>query len=319
MIKKIGIICLFCCLWIFFFNCNPIFALQVATQEGMACSYINKGEIDKAIEILQDMLKRNPDNLNAQLYLGIAFYMKEDSEGAHEKFEKIEKEIERMVGSSRPFGDEAMFTQMGMERKADLLFSEERKGLLYFCRGLTLKEKKDLKNAEKRFKKALKLKYDKMLICLQLLDLYIKDKDLKSASKELDEFKKEAGGNELFLFLDGYLKFRNNKIKDALAAFEKIAPANLEAAKNIARIHYNSGDYQKALEIWQGILSQNSEDKDAQICIGRAYFHLGDSAKAQEFFNQAGLKVTPDRYSPKKVPLVYETQLQRVKFDLKCK
>jgi len=319
MIKKIGIICLICSFWIFSPGNYPVFAQQVTTQEGMACRYLDKGEIDKAIEILQDILKHDPNNLNAQLYLGISFYLKKDLEDAYKRFEKIEKEIDKMVGSSRPFGDEAMFTQMGMERKADILFSEERKGLLYFYRGLTLKEKKDLKNAEKRFKKALKLKYDEMSIHLQLFDLYVKKKDLKSASKQLAEFKKGSSENELYLFLDGYLKFRNNKIENAKAAFEKVAPTYLEAKKNMARIYYNSGDYQKAVDIWQEILSQNPDDKDAQISIGRAYFHLGDSAKAQEFFSQAGIKVTPDRYSPKTITLVYETLLKDIKFDLICK
>ena len=97
MRKKIGIICLFCSLWIFLPNNYPVFAQRVTTQEGMACSYINKGEIDKAIEILQSILKRNPENLNAQLYLGIAFYIKKDLEGAHKRLEKIEKEIDKSL------------------------------------------------------------------------------------------------------------------------------------------------------------------------------------------------------------------------------
>ena len=298
MKRTIGIISLLVLFGFIVLNSPLIFA-----QEENACRYLNMGETEKAIEILQIVLQRNPNNLNAQLYLGISLYLKKDLEGAFKRFEKIEKEIDRMLGSSRPFGDEAMFTELGMDRKGDLLFSKEHQGLMYFCRGLTLKEKKDLKNAEKRFKEALKQKYDNGATRLQLFDLYIKKKDLKSASKQLAEFKKASGENELFLFLDGYLKYRNNKIDDALAAFENVVSTNLEAKKNMARLHYNSGDYQKAVEIWQEILSLNSDDKDAQISIGRAYFHLGDSAKAQEFFSQAGIKVTPERYSPKKVPL----------------
>lgn len=319
MRKRLGIIFLLFLLWVLFPNDHFVIAQKFQTQEEMACRFLEKGEIDKAVEILQYELKINPDNLNAQLYLGIAFFLKNDLENAFQRFKKIEKEIYKVLGSSRPFGDEAMFTQMGMDRKADVLFSKERKGLLYFCRGLTLKEKKDLKNAEKKFKIALKQKYDKMAVHLQLFELYIKMKDIKSATKQLSGLKKISGENDLLIFLDGYLKYRNDKLEDALAAFKKIAPTILEAKKNIARIHYNSGNYQKAMEIWQEILSQIVDDKEALINVGRAYFHLGDSEKAQEYFSKVGIKTSPDRYSPKKLPLVYKTQLKEVKFDLRCK
>ena len=71
--------------------------------------------------------------------------------------------------------------------------------------------------------------------------------------------------------------------------------------------------------MWQEILSENLEDKEALINIGRATFHLGDPEKAQEYFSQAGIEAPAERLSPKKVPLVYETHMKEIKFDLKCK
>lgn len=319
MRKRIEVIFLVFLFWILFSKGYPVFGQKILNQEESACRYLDKGEVDKAIEILQRVLERSPGNLNANFYLGIAFYLKKDLESAFQRFVKIEKEIDKVSGSSHAFGDEAMFTQMGMERKEDVLFLEERRGLLYFFRGLSLKEKKDLKKAEKKFKKALKLKYDEMATRMQLFGLYIKMKNLKSASKQLDKLKKISGESEHLVILDGYLKYRKGSINVALAAFEKIAPTNLEAKKNLARIHYNSGNYQKAMEAWEEIYSLQSDDKEAPLNIGRACFHLGNPDKAQEYFSKAGVKISPDRYSPKKVPLVYETMLKEVKFDLKCK
>ena len=319
MRKKPGILCLLIFIWIFFLKWPPAAAQNIAAYELRACQYLAKDEVDDAIEILEAILKANPDNLNAQLYMGVASYMKKDFEEASKRFEKVEKEVDRMLGSGRPMGDSAMFAQMAMDRKSGVLFSEEQKGLLYFCRGLTLMAQKDLKNAEKRFNNARKLEYDNTSINLQLFDLYIKRKNLKSAAKQLAEYKGAKGEDEISIFLDGYLKSRNNKFQEALAAFEKVDPANLEARKNIARLYYNSADYQKSVEIWQDILTQHQNDKDALIGIGRAYYHLDDSAKAQEFFTLAELEISPDRYSPKTVQLAYETQLSEVKFDIKCK
>jgi len=297
---------------------NSLFSQKFLTREEAACEQLEKGEIDQAINILEKELKAKPDNLNARLYLGIAFYLKRNLERASKELEKTEKDIDRMLGSSRPFGDEAMFTQLGMDRKAGVLFSEERKGLLYFFRGVTLKEKKDLKNAEKKFKKAQKSKYDKTSLSLQFIDLYLKKKDLKSATKKLNEFKKISGESQITTFLDGYIQYKNKNLDASLASFEKIADAEPGAKKNIGCLHYNKGEFQKAIETWDEILSQHPEDKEVQINLGRAYFQVGDATKAQEYFDKAGIKIPPSRYSPKQIPLIYETVLKEVKLDLQC-
>lgn len=315
--KFIGISSLFL-LFVFMSESGGLAAQKVMSLEESACQLLDKGEIDEAVKLLQKVLEANPDNLNAQLYLGIALYLKKDVEGATERFEKVEKEVDRMVGASRPFGDEAMFTQMGMDRKAELLFSKERKGLLYFCRGLTLKEKKDWKDAEKKFKEALKHNYDEKAVRLQLFHVSMKKKDIDSASEQFSELKKIDGEEEVLTFLDGYLKYREGKLEEALAAFQKLAPENFSAKKNAALLYYNSGDYAEAAEIWEEIISKKPDDKSAQINMGRALFHLGDSAKAQEYFNKAGITLSPENFSPKKIPLDYEDVLKDVKFNLMC-
>lgn len=289
------------------------------TQEEAACARIDEGEIDKAVEILQRIMEASPKNLNAKLYLGIAFYLKDDTEAALQTFNEVEKELNRMVGAGRSFGDEAMFAAMAQERREGIIFSEERKGLLYFCHGLALKEENALKNAEKKFKNALKHEYDETPTRLHLFDLYIKMRNLKSAASQLAELEKISGKNDLLIFLGGYLEYRNDKTEDALEAFKKAASTIAEAKKNIARLYYNRGDYQKSLEIWQEILSGSFDDKDALIDIGRIFFHSGDSEKAQKYFSKAGIGTSPERFSPKKVPLVYETQIKGIKFNLKCK
>jgi len=319
MNKKDRLVFLIVFFWlIFLVSSSQLLAQKVLTQEQTACQYLDKGEIDKALTILKNELKINSDNLNARLYLGIAFYLKKDLEEAFKQLEKIEKEVDRMTGASRPFGDEAMFTEMGMERKEDLLFSKERKGLLYFCQGLILKKEKDLKNAEKKFKKALKLKYDEKTSRLQLFDLYIRMNDIKAATKQWQQLKNTFEKKEKFDFLEAYLKYKNGQVDEALADFAKMSSSNLEAKRNTARINYNHGNYQKAADIWQEILVDNPEDKEALINLGRTYFHLGDQEKAQKYFDQAGLKIAPERYSPNKIPLVYGRLLQDVKFDLLC-
>ncbi|MFB0564770.1 MAG: tetratricopeptide repeat protein [Candidatus Aminicenantaceae bacterium] len=331
MRKKSVIISLLLLFWALFPENQPLFPQKVFTQVDTACQCLDKGEIDKAIELLKKELKISSNNLNARLYLGIAYYQKKDLENAFKEFEKIEKIIMKRVDFDRPetpawsrdgWNPEQVDTNLiesWMDRQTNVIFSKEKLGLLYFCRGLTLKEKKDLKNAEKRFERARKFKYDSTAISMELFDFYLKKKDMKSASKEIKELKKITGETETTIFLDGYIHYTNKNVQASLAAFEKLAEKMPEAKRNIGCIHYNQGEYQKAIEIWEDVLSQKPDYKDIQIDLGRAHFHAGDTEKAQEYFDKAGIKISPARYSPKKIGLDYEVLFEEIKFDLQCK
>ncbi len=148
-----------------------IFFQGTQSLEEAACIQIDRGEVDRAIEILEKLIKALPQNLDAKLYLGISFYLKNETEDAFQIFDDIEEELNRIVGAGCSFGDQAFFANMGMDRRTGVIFSEEQKGLLYFCLGRMLKENKDFKNAEKKFKKSLKIEYDEMAIHLHLFDL----------------------------------------------------------------------------------------------------------------------------------------------------
>ena len=53
--------------------------------------------------------------------------------------------------------------------------------------------------------------------------------------------------------------------------------------------------------------------------MGRAYFQLGDKEKAQEFFEQTGIKIPVERYSPKKIPLIPPQLGKKIELELTCK
>jgi tetratricopeptide (TPR) repeat protein len=294
-------------------------AQNLMAYEKAACVRISKGEIDEAQEILQKILEVAPNNLNAKLYLGITLHMKEDPETAVKMFNEIDRELNKMVGSGRSFGDEAMFATMAQDRRGEIFFSNDKKGLLNYCHGMALKERKEFKMAEKKFKSAIKDDYDESAARLHLVDTYIKMKNFKSASSQLAKLEKKSDNTDLLLFLRGYIAYRNGKTQDALNAFEKTAPTIPEAEKNLALLHYNMGDYQKSFEYWQRIVSENADDKEVLINIGRTSFHMGDSAKAQEYLTKAGIDTPPEKFSPKKLPLVYDAQIKRIPIELKCK
>jgi hypothetical protein len=300
-------------------TCLPLFSQIGLSEEEKACHLLAKGEIDQAMDILNREIKRLPQNLNLCLYLGIAYYLKNDSERAFREFEKIERELDKMMASERPIGDEVMFLEQAMDRKGAFFFSENKKGLLYFLRGLTLKEKKDLKNAEKKFLAARKYNYEQTSLALELIDLYLLNDNLKSASKELAELKKNSGENPMTKFIEAYLLYKSNKVDESLVAFDKIKDILPAARKNIAIIDYNSGDYLKALTTCEEILARFPGDMEALINAGRACFQLGDKVKAQEYFDRAGIKISPEGYSPKRISIVRPPILRETMPKLDCK
>jgi tetratricopeptide (TPR) repeat protein len=302
-----------------FLACNAYPAQNLSTYEQAACVRISKGEIDEAQEILQKIIEAEPNNLNAKLYLGITFYMKENPETALKMFNDIDKVLNRMVGSGRSFGDEAMFATMAQDRRGEIFFSNDKKGLLNYCHGMALKERKEFKMAEKKFKNAIKNDYDESASRLHLFDTYVKMKNFKAASSQLSKLEKISDKTDLLLFLRGYIAYRNGKKQDALDAFGKTAQTIPEADKNLALLYYNMGDYQKSFEYWQRIVSENADDKEVLINTGRTSFHMGDSAKAQEYLTKAGIDTPPEKFSPKKLPLVYDAQIKGIPISLKCK
>jgi tetratricopeptide (TPR) repeat protein len=287
-----------------------------------ACGYIKENKINSAIEILKKDLKFRPWNHDVRLYLGLSYYLINEKDLALEELKNIEKQLKKMLGDARRFGDERMFLSMGMERKDRGVFSPENEGLFNFCYGIILKEKGKYKEAEKKLKEALKKDYNELKTRFQLLDLALKKKEFSDAKKELKKILKLSTEDEKILFIKSYILAKTGKPEQAIDCLNRILSQNsdnLLTKKNLGRIYYNEGNYQKAVEIWSEILDKNPEEKNVIINMGRAYFHLGKKEKAQEMFEQAGIKISAEKYSPKKISLIPPEFHKKIEFDLTCK
>jgi len=300
---------------------HHLFSQIFSPQEEIACNFLAKGQINQAIEFLEKEIPLSARSLNLRLYLGIAYYLQGDFEKAYKELEKTDDELnDKRVSSRAPHGTSLFL--MKTEREMNLsqaILSEQNEGLLYFCRGLMLKDKENFINAEKKFQKARKYQYDKASLSLQLFDLYLATDDLRSASQELALLKQALGDNATVTFLEGCFLYKNGKIDDSLAAFEKVKDSMPEAKRNIALIYYNRSDYQKASDIWMEILTLAPDDKEILIQAGLTYLYLGDREKAQEYFNKAEITIPPEKYSPRTFPLSLGTIAREVKFQLPCR
>ncbi len=302
----------------------------------MICPHIKEGKnLDKVIEILNTDLKNRPWNHDVRLYLSIAYFKKGDNETASELLKKIAEQIGALKGSDRPLVNVSDPSQESPAREsgnvADALrlrqssdrgvLSQENLGLFYFTDGILLKHKGKSKDAEKRFKAAIKAGYEESDARLHLIDLYINSANYKNANKEVNKLSKISSDEATIHFLKGYMYNQNNKPSEAQASFEKALSFNpdfLLAKKNLALLEYNAGNYQKAIEILQEIIQQHPADNDAHINLGRAYYHNGEVEKAQQEFQSVEITIAVDKYSPKKIPLLMLELSKEITFKLIC-
>lgn len=299
------------------------FAQEMYLEENRACSYLEKGQVDEAILLLKRKLRRYPTNFDCHLYLGLAYYLQGDFEKSMKTLNKVEFETERLGKAKATMSAGKKMEDFSQEdaylsQSGGMVFTKGRRGVMKFALGMLYRKNKDFKNASQRFSEALKYKYPEIEARKQLLVVLCSLKEYKKAKKELDKIIKAGEISDELRFLEGFV---GNHLKDeakAIENFSQISEIFPEAKRNLATVYYNQGKYDKSLEIWENILEAEPEDRGALLSAARAYFHLGQKEKAQEYFDKMGLTMKVEKYSPKKMALILVDFYPDVQFDFQC-
>jgi len=300
------------------------FAQEMYLEENRACSYLEKGQVDEAIRLLTRKLRRYPNNFDCHLYLGLAYYLQGDFEKSTKTLNKVEFETERLEKAKGTMSAGKKMEDFSQEdaylaQSGGLVFTKGRRGVMKFALGMLYRKNEDFKNASKRFTEALKYKYPEIEVRKQLLVVLCRLKDYKKAKKHLEKIIKAGEMSDELRFLGGFVANYLTDEAKAIENFSKTSEVFPEARRNLATVYYNQGKYDKSLEIWENILRAEPEDRGALLSAARAYFHLGQKEKAQEYFDKMGLTMKVEKYSPKKMPLIPVDFYQDVKFDFQCK
>lgn len=254
--------------------------------------YLNVEGTDEAIVCLEKLMDIYPTDYDIRLYLGIALFKKQDFEAAYKEFH----EIERVLEWGRRF---ARF----------IAFSFKNKGLLYFGRGITsLIHKKDFKASKNYFVSALKHGYKEANVRYLLIYSYLRLKNYKKADDELNELLDGKEMSDVDYFIKGYLSYEQGRENEAVFHIKKaleINPDLIEAKKNLAAIYYNSGEWEKAIEIWKLLIEKFPEDSDSRLYMAMAYFHLDRLDEAKQQFERLNISIPVEDYSLKPISLIF--------------
>lgn len=249
-------------------------------------SYKNK-KLEEFIALAQKFQK-SKDIISAATYWGKVLKINPENKSAQEFFKKnkelIKNEVQKYLINAKKLLESKKYDEAEKLYKKVLLFDpnniEAKNGIQklndekvktandYFNKGKELFEKKDYKQAQKYFKLALELGYDKKIINVYLdkIDLILNiDKYYQNcldAYNKKDYFEAETFAKKVMELDPNY-----KDIKELYNKIQKGIEEILLSWYNQAIELYNQKTYDKALELFQKIAKYNPNYKDIQNYI----------------------------------------------------
>ena len=257
---------------------------------GLAELYAKTGRIRDAVLEAQDILKRDPSNLEAHKLLG-RIYLRSlgDMQTGTQSQEILKLAIEQFEHIVR-------IQPTGVDDRLLL-------GRLYRLNNELLK-------AENEFKTAVKLQPDSEEALTSLAYLYDEEGDSAKAIEVLNSVPDASRSARLYAAL-GYTYEQKKDYKKAIEAYNKAIELdrdNLDSVRGLAQNLLNDGQLDASLEQYKNIAEADPQDAQAHLRSAEIYRRLGrfdlalDSLKKAESLVQDSLEV------PYNIALVYEVE-----------
>jgi tetratricopeptide (TPR) repeat protein len=252
--------------------------------------YAKTGRIRDAVMEAQDILKRDPNNLEAHKLLG-RIYLRSlgDVQGGQGSQSVLKLAIEQYE----------QITKIEPENVDDHLLL----GRLYRLNN-------DLQKAENEFKTAVKLEPDSEEAVTTLAYLYNEEGDTARAGEVLSSIPDASRSAKLYSAL-GYTYEQQKQYKNAIGAYRKAIELdrdNLDAIRGLAQNLVNDGQTDAALEQYKIIADANPEDAQTYLRMAEIYRKSGKFDLALESLKRAGTMVPDSIEVPYNMAVVYQAQ-----------
>jgi tetratricopeptide (TPR) repeat protein len=262
---------------------------------GLAELYAKTGRIRDAVLEAQDILKRDPNNLEAHKLLGRIYLrsmgdMQASSSGqGHNMLKLAIEQYEQIV---------KLDTDPNNQVDDHLLL-----GRLYRLNN-------DLEKAEQEFKTAVKLQPDSEEAVTTLAYLYNEEGDGTRAIEALNSVPEESRSAKLYSAL-GYTYEQKKDYKSAIAAYRHAIALdrdNLDAIRGLAQNLLNDGQTEAALEQYKIIADANPEDAQTYVRMAEIYRRNGNFDEALASLNKAQSMVQDSIEVPYQIAAVQQAQ-----------
>lgn len=257
---------------------------------GLAELYAKTGRIRDAVQEAQDILKRDPNNLEAHKLLGRIYL--------------------RSLGDMQSGSGSDNVLKAAIDQYEQILKIEPDNADDHLLLGRLYQLNKNLRKAEAEFKTAIKLQPDSEEAITTLALLYNDEGDTARAAQTLSSVPDSARSGKLYSAL-GYTYEQQKNYKSAIDAYQhaiELDRDNLDAIRGLADSLLNDNQTDAALDQYKIVAEANPEDAKTYIQIAEIYRRKGKFDLALENLKKAGSMVPDLVEVPYNIAAVYQAQ-----------
>ncbi len=258
---------------------------------GLAELYVKTGRIRDAVLQAQDILKRDPNNLEAHKLLGRIYL----------------RSLGDMPGGGN--GSDNVL-KLAIEQYEQIVKIEPDKVDDHLLLGRLYRLNNDLQKAENELKIAVKLDPDSEEAVTTLSLLYSDEGDTTHALQVLSSVPDKGRSAKLYAALGSTYEQRKD-FKNAIDAYKhaiQLDRDNLDAIRGLAENLLNDGQIDAALDQYKVIADANPEDAQTYLRISEIYRRQGKYDEALDSLKKAEAMVPDALEVPYNVAVVYEAQ-----------
>src|SRR5277367_1306206 len=257
---------------------------------GLAELYAKTGRIRDAVLEAQDILKKDPTNLEAHKLLGRIYL--------------------RSLGDVQSGSGSDSVLKLAIDQYQEIIKLEPDSVEDHLLLGRLYRLNNDLQKAEGEFKIAVKLDPNSEEAVTTLAILYGEEGDSTRAAETLSSVPDAARSAKLYSAL-GYTYEQRKEYKQAISAYRKAIELdrdNLDAIRGLAQNLLNDGQTDAALEQYKIIADSNPEDAQTYLRMAEIYRRLGKFDLALENLKKAESMVQDSMEVPYNIAAVYQAQ-----------
>jgi tetratricopeptide (TPR) repeat protein len=257
---------------------------------GLAELYAKTGRIREAVSEAQDILKRDPNNLEAHKLLGRIYL--------------------RSLGDMQSGNGSSSVLKLAIEQYEQIIKIEPDNMDDHLLLGRLYRLNNDLGKAEAEFKTAVKLQPNSEEAVTTLAYLYNEEGDANHAVQVLSSVPDDGRSAKIYSAL-GYTYEQQKQYKEAINAYRHAIDLdrdNLDAIRGLAENLMNDGQTEAALEQYKVIADANPEDAQTYLHMAEIYRKSGKFDLALENLKKAETMVQDSIEVPYNVAAVYQAQ-----------
>jgi tetratricopeptide (TPR) repeat protein len=257
---------------------------------GLAELYAKTGRIRDAVVEAQDIIKKNPNNLEARRLLGRIYL--------------------RSLGDMQAGSGSESILKLAIEQYEQIVRLQPDSMDDHLLLGRLYRLNNDLQKAEAEFKTAVKLQPDSEEAVTTLAYLYNELGDTSRATQVLSSVPNTEKSAKLYSAL-GYTYEQQKQYKNAIEAYRhaiEMDRDNLDAIRGLAQNLLNDGQADAALEQYKVIADANPEDAQTFIRIAEIYRKQGKFDLALDNLKKAGTMVQDSVEVPYNIAAIYQAQ-----------